>query len=126
MYRQKIADMGRPVANKFKVPKKQWDKWSNQARSVFNKLYDAMRPTMQWVFSHPEMLPLPKEHWGTLRWNAAWEAACIVNGSAPGRLMGVMMNGKKYTQPPKVKHGKEGRRFGKGTRAAGARKRVSR
>lgn len=108
MYRQKTPhNMGRPVANKFKVPKKQWAKWSNQARSTFNKMYDAMRPNMQWVFSHPDMLPLPKEHWGTLRWNAAWEAAFIVNG-APGKLVGVIMNRKKHTSKPKtkVKHAK--------------------
>lgn len=101
MYRQKISPhMGRPVANKFKVPAKEWAKWSNAAKAVFNKLYDAMRPSMQWVFSHPGMLPLPKEHWKTIRWNAAWEAAFIVNG-APGRLSGVIMNGKKHTRPPK-------------------------
>lgn len=80
--------MGRPVVNKHKVPKKQWDLWSNQARKVFNTLYHSMRPTMQFAFIHPEMYPASKRHWETTRWNAAWEAACIVDGAGSlGRVV---------------------------------------
>lgn len=73
--------MGRPVVNKHKVPKSQWDRWSNAARKVFNTMYHSMRPSMQFAFIHPEAAPLAKKHWETTRWNAAWEAAEITDGS---------------------------------------------
>ena len=75
--------IGRPVVNKHKVPKSQWDKWSNHARKVFNTMYHSMRPTMQFAFLHPEAAPLAKKHWETTRWNAAWEAACATDGRGP-------------------------------------------
>lgn len=128
MYRQKIStaqNMGRPVANKNKVPLAQWAKWSNQARAAFNKLYDTMRPTMQWIFTHPEMLPLPKEHWKTIRWNTSWVAADIVDNKR-GRLSGVVIQGRTYTRPPKVKREQKSRRLKTGSRAAVPRKRIPR
>ncbi len=77
---RKNPNMGRPVTNKHKVPKKQWDKWSNHARKVFNQMFHKMRPTNQFAFMHPDAPPLLKEHWRTVRWNVAWEAACAVDG----------------------------------------------
>lgn len=70
---------GRPVSNKHKVPKKQWDQWSNEAQRVFNAMYYAMRPSMQFAFLHMGDTPAPKEYWEITRWNAAWEAACAVD-----------------------------------------------
>ncbi len=72
--------LGRAVHNRFKVPLKQWNKWTNHAKNVFNKLYHEMRPSNQWAFSHPKMLPMPKEYWDVLRWNAAFTAAHIATG----------------------------------------------
>jgi len=76
-------NMGRPVLNKHKVPKAQWDAWSNHARKVFNTMYYNLRPTMQFVFLHPEMPALSKRMWETTRWNVAWEAAEQVDGKGP-------------------------------------------
>jgi len=73
-------NLGQPVKNKHKVPKKQWDKWSNLARRVFNDMMYSMRPSMQFAFHHPSTLPLAKEQWQTTRWNAAWSAAEAVKG----------------------------------------------
>jgi len=70
---------GRPVSNKHKVPKKQWGQWSNEAQRVFNAMYYAMRPSMQFAFLHTRDTPAPKEYWETTRWNASWEAACAVD-----------------------------------------------
>ena len=74
------SNMGRPVTNKHKVPKKQWDSWSNEAKRVFNEMYYSMRPRMQFAFLHPDAFAAPRSHWETTRWNAAWEAAQIVDG----------------------------------------------
>lgn len=79
---RKNPNMGRPVANKHKVPKKQWDRWSNPARKMFNHMFLRLRPTNQFVFSHPDAPPVLKDHWQTLRWNVAWEAACAVDGES--------------------------------------------
>jgi hypothetical protein len=75
-------NMGRPVTNKFKVPVKQWAKWSNHARKVFNRVYHSMRPTMQFAFIHPKTPVIPRDQWDTVRWNAAWEAACAADGTS--------------------------------------------
>lgn len=69
------SNMGRPVRNKHNVPAKQWNRWSNQAKRVFNYMYHAMRPRSQWSFQHPKALPMAKDHWEIIRWNVAWTAA---------------------------------------------------
>lgn len=84
-------NLGQPVKNKHKVPKKQWDKWTNHARRVFNDMFYSLRPSMQFAFLHPAAIAAPKEHWETTRWNVAWQAASAVNGE--GRLAGVKPNG---------------------------------
>lgn len=76
-------NMGRPVLNKFGVPKKQWNKWSNTAKRVFNYMYQELRPRCQWVFLHPKTAPLPREQWETTRWNVAWIAANGVDKIPP-------------------------------------------
>lgn len=78
---KKASNMGRPVLNKHKVPKLQWDRWSNHARKTFNTMYQSMRPSMQFAFVHPQATPVSKQHWETTRWNVAWEAAEIADGS---------------------------------------------
>jgi hypothetical protein len=74
------VNLGQPVKNKHKVPKKQWNKWSNFARRVFNDMMYSMRPKLQFAFLHPGAMPMAQEHWQTVRWNAAWSAAEAVRG----------------------------------------------
>lgn len=74
------VNLGQPVKNKHKVPKKMWNKWSNFARRVFNDVMYGMRPNMQFAFLHPGATPQKKEHWQTTRYNAAWTAAEAVRG----------------------------------------------
>lgn len=71
--RMKSTNMGRPVSNKYGVPKKQWSKWSNTAKRMFNRMFYEMRH--QWVYLHPDAPVLSREHWKTVRWNVAWIAA---------------------------------------------------
>ena len=80
-------NLGQPVKNKHKVPVKQWNKWSNHARRVFNEMYYSLRPSMQLQFLHPDALPASKEHWGTTRWNVAWTAAEAVKGFSLGTVI---------------------------------------
>lgn len=72
--------IGRPVVNRFKVPKKMWSKWSAHAQQTFNAMYISLRPSMQWAFLHPQTTPLPQKEWKVIRWNAAVTAACVANG----------------------------------------------
>jgi hypothetical protein len=78
-----MSNLGRPVVNRYKVPGKQWRKWSNAAKGMFNTLYAAMRPSRQWVFMHPKSTIMQKELWETTRWNVAWSAADAVDGQPP-------------------------------------------
>lgn len=71
--------IGRPVANKHKVPKKVWARWSRQAQRTFNAMMYSLRPRMQAVVQHPDAPLLSRDHWGTIRWNAAWLAADAVD-----------------------------------------------
>jgi hypothetical protein len=77
--------MGRPVTNKYKVPKRQWEAWSNAARRMFNRMYYTLRPSMQYAFIHLGAAPIPRQHWETTRWNVAWEAAQAVDAHRPAR-----------------------------------------
>lgn len=73
-------NLGRKVGNRNKVPKKQWTKWNNHARRVFNDVHKSFRHSMQSVLVHPDATIMKREHWGTLRWNAAWLAAEAAQG----------------------------------------------
>lgn len=66
------------VRNTHRVQKKQWAKWSERARGVFNAVYATMAD--QLLFLHPEGTQNRGEHWKTTRWNAAWVAADAVDG----------------------------------------------
>jgi hypothetical protein len=88
MPKAKNPNMGRPVHNKHKVSPKQWSKWSNLAKKVFNNMMESMRPSLQWAFLHPAASPLPKAQWNVTRYNAAVTAACAANGE--GYLRGVV------------------------------------
>lgn len=61
-----------------KVPAKQWKRWSERARRVFNAVFATMAP--QDLFLHPKATPSPRQHWRTTRWNAAWVAADAADG----------------------------------------------
>lgn len=60
-------------ANRYKVPMKNWNKWTEDARALFNELFGSMRD--QALYSHPKATPQARAHWETTRWNAAWMAA---------------------------------------------------
>lgn len=66
---------GRPVANKHKVPVREWRKWSRNAQRVFNTVMAELRPHMQVDLTHPSAPLMPKAHWETIRWNAAFATA---------------------------------------------------
>lgn len=61
-------------ANLYRVPVKQWDKWSAVGRQVFNEVYSSMVGN-QWLFLHPKQEKMSRSHWKTTAWNAAWTAA---------------------------------------------------
>lgn len=65
--------MAKAITNRHKVPAKQWKRWSDHARHVFNAVFAGMAD--QPLFLHPKATPAKREHWKTTRWNAAWTAA---------------------------------------------------
>lgn len=70
-------------ANRYSVPKKVWNKWTDDGRKVFNELYALMRD--QSLFTHPKAAKQPREQWKTTRWNAAWMAADLASDRAKAR-----------------------------------------
>jgi hypothetical protein len=65
------------AANRYKVPKKQWRRWGDRARRVFNEVFGVM--SQQDIFLHPKATPAKRAYWRTTRWNAAWIAAEAAN-----------------------------------------------
>ena len=66
------------TSNSARVPKRQWAKWSENAKFVFNELYYTMAYNKT-NFMHPGQDAPRDEYWETTCWNAAWEAAEAVN-----------------------------------------------
>ncbi len=62
------------VENEYNVPTDKWDKLSEEQRSRFNTVYSSMRLSPS-LFTHPNAVTVPAEHWTTIAWNAAWVAA---------------------------------------------------
>ena len=66
------------MTNTYKVPLKQWRKWSEQARRVFNLVYNQLESYPD-SFKHPKAASIPEQHWATVAWNSAWVAADAVD-----------------------------------------------
>lgn len=66
--------------NQHRVPVRQWRKWSEQSRQVFNAVYETMREG-QALFAHPDAVEVPLPQWEVTAWNAAWTAADAVKDS---------------------------------------------
>ncbi len=62
------------MKNTHKVPKKQWKKWPDIGKMVFNEVYETMSHNAE-LFTHPKTGKLVKEQWDTVAWNSAWIAA---------------------------------------------------
>ena len=62
-----------------RVPKKQWLRWSDKAKRVFNETYAFMMDNPD-IITHPKQKPILFFHWKTICWNAAWIAADAVMG----------------------------------------------
>lgn len=67
------------LSNHYRVPVKQWRKWGNKAKDVFNTVYATLKGE-QAIVSHPKMPSVKEAHWNTIAWNAAWIAADAVEG----------------------------------------------
>lgn len=88
------------LTNKNKVPLKQWRRWSDKARQVFNQLFETMQAN-QALFVHPEAVEVPGEQWETVAWNASWMAADAVDGDMPDIVIDVTPGGEEVSRPVK-------------------------
>lgn len=61
-------------ANRYSVQVRQWRKWSNLQRHVFNETYGIMAHSPD-LFLHRKQAPMSRAHWLVTCWNAAWIAA---------------------------------------------------
>lgn len=62
------------AGNVYKVPIKQWRKWSELARRVFNLHFYELKEN-QGILTHPKTQPIGQREWRTQAWNGAWLAA---------------------------------------------------
>jgi hypothetical protein len=75
----KIKENAVPTPNTFKVPAKQWKRWSERAHWAFNEVY-ALGKLNQALFTHPKAKDSIQTHWDTVAWNFAWVAADAADG----------------------------------------------
>lgn len=68
----------RSSSNRYKVPLRQWKRWSPLGRAVFNEMYSTMKMNHEF-FLHPNAVKARATHWTTTCWNAAWTAADAVD-----------------------------------------------
>jgi hypothetical protein len=54
------------------------------AQATFNDLYEQLED--QDLLKHPDASKIRPSHWATIRWNAAWLAACAVHEIVQNRL----------------------------------------
>lgn len=54
--------------------------WSKEQLALFDRLYGFIL-NHQAAMIHPEAAPAPLLHWNTVAHNAAYAAACLVDGS---------------------------------------------
>ncbi len=76
----KVLARGKGGRNVYKVPVKQWRKWSELARRVFNLHFYELKEN-QAILTHPKTQQISKREWRTQAWNAAWLAADSVMDS---------------------------------------------
>lgn len=74
------------MRNQNRVPKKQWRRWSETARRVFNETYRFMMSNKR-LMLHPKQEPPKPYHWKTTAWNAAWIAADAVDECIPNKII---------------------------------------
>jgi len=65
--------------NRYKVPARQWAKWPEIARWVFNSTFSEMARQPEW-FLPPGAVAPPKKQWRVTAWNAAFTAASRCKG----------------------------------------------
>ena len=82
------SKMTQSAKNENRVPLKQWRRWSEKAREVFNRVYE-FGTNNQWAMLHPKQTPPKPDHWKTTCWNAAWIAADAVDDSIPDEIVEV-------------------------------------
>lgn len=70
------------VANKYRVQVRQWRKWSEHQRHVFNEVYGVMARSPD-LFLHRKQEPMIRAHWLVTCWNAAWTAAGAAGDNMP-------------------------------------------
>ncbi len=61
------------AANRYKVPQRQWRKWADIARGVFNRHFSEVNGGQHILAPGAEKLS--KRGWRVLAWNSAWLAA---------------------------------------------------
>lgn len=65
------------ILNVYKVPKRQWKKWTLVGKFTFNELYADMKSNKS-IFNHPKT-DISDDQWDTICWNAAWHSATILS-----------------------------------------------
>lgn len=77
-----MLDKGIDARNRYKVPQKQWRKWSRIARTVFSRVYMFMLHNER-ITVHPRSPKQTPAQWKTTAWNTAWISADAVDDALP-------------------------------------------
>ncbi len=67
------------MRNRFKVPKRAWEKWSELARGLFNEVYGAARRDYDLIHPKSKQTFKARVEFEVVAWNSAWRAASFVS-----------------------------------------------
>lgn len=70
--------------NIHKVAKRQWKKWTEAGRLIFNDLYVTSYHDQR-IMTHPKT-NIPDKEWNTIAWNHAWLAADYISMREKGTV----------------------------------------
>jgi len=70
-----MSNMGRPVTNKYNVPRSTWAQWPNSARAAFAAVHDSVRPSTLTKLLPPSFALPTRNGLITLRYALAYATA---------------------------------------------------
>lgn len=77
------------MSNRFKVYKKQWQKWHPLSRAIYNRIMSSTLSHQHEITGRPKNEPLlNRQGWRAICHNIAFEAACDFNKDRPEHIIG--------------------------------------
>lgn len=69
------------IDNTYRVPKRQWNKWNDSSKYIFNELFEHIKDNQELYLHVQNKIIIDKSYWEFTAWNAAFMAAHIAKNA---------------------------------------------